>query len=617
MSRNAEMSTGTQDPSSEITGSARMAVAVIGPNAAHRRVVAKALTGSEARTVREFIDYPTKLTDIQRLMEQQHFDVVMIDVDSDQSYSLQVVQKFAALENVMVMVYSRRNDQGLLRSCLEAGARDFLPLPADAIAEAERAISMPPQEPVRPVAPAPASAMPSVSSVPEPVRASQPISPIDILRPPSPPETPATPPSPPIDILKTPVSASDETARVFPASQPEISRPVAVPAQEMMYPVSPATQELSRIPEPAPRATGPIPAPSLLAIESRGMPPQFDAAKMPEPVAAQTADPAQTDFTAWDNAWIRAAAQPGEPGTVEAKAKPTPPVPAVKAKTGRLIGGPQKVWPAPARIDGAPEAPVFRGAETPAVHEANGPDWKKWAIIAAVPAAIISVLLVVFLRPSRPAASAGVPSPPTVSAPAPDPSPSSTEPETQAAPPIAKPSPATVQNPPSAPETPTTPAVSVAPDMMNAQLSAPTRISAAIKKPAPVEEQPPAGFSPGALDSGGSVSGSIFTGAGSVKVVPSVSAISAGVAEGMLLHKSAPMYPQFAREAHMGGTVLLGATISAAGTIEGLHVISGPEIFRAPAVEAVKTWRYRPYKLNNRPVDVQTTIRVIFAADSH
>jgi protein TonB len=44
-------------------------------------------------------------------------------------------------------------------------------------------------------------------------------------------------------------------------------------------------------------------------------------------------------------------------------------------------------------------------------------------------------------------------------------------------------------------------------------------------------------------------------------------------------------------------------------------VISGPDIFRGPAMEAVKNWRYRPYKLNNQPVEVQTTIRVIFSVD--
>ena len=36
-------------------------------------------------------------------------------------------------------------------------------------------------------------------------------------------------------------------------------------------------------------------------------------------------------------------------------------------------------------------------------------------------------------------------------------------------------------------------------------------------------------------------------------------------------------------------------------------------MLRGPAMEAVKTWRYRPYMLNSEPVDVETTISVIFS----
>jgi protein TonB len=38
---------------------------------------------------------------------------------------------------------------------------------------------------------------------------------------------------------------------------------------------------------------------------------------------------------------------------------------------------------------------------------------------------------------------------------------------------------------------------------------------------------------------------------------------------------------------------------------------------RAPAADAVKNWHYRPYMLNNQPVEVQTTIKVVFTLDQH
>jgi protein TonB len=39
-------------------------------------------------------------------------------------------------------------------------------------------------------------------------------------------------------------------------------------------------------------------------------------------------------------------------------------------------------------------------------------------------------------------------------------------------------------------------------------------------------------------------------------------------------------------------------------------------MLRQSAIDAVKTWRYRPYLLNNQPVEVETTINVIFTLGS-
>jgi protein TonB len=89
--------------------------------------------------------------------------------------------------------------------------------------------------------------------------------------------------------------------------------------------------------------------------------------------------------------------------------------------------------------------------------------------------------------------------------------------------------------------------------------------------------------------------------------------ISAGVAVGMLLQKTQPVYPPIAKAARVSGTVVLQATISKTGQIENLRVISGPAMLQQAAMDAVKTWRYKPYLLNNEPVEVETTINVIFS----
>ena len=88
--------------------------------------------------------------------------------------------------------------------------------------------------------------------------------------------------------------------------------------------------------------------------------------------------------------------------------------------------------------------------------------------------------------------------------------------------------------------------------------------------------------------------------------------ISSGVIEGYILHRTTPVYPPIARTVGVSGTVALAATISKTGTIENLRVLSGHPLLRQAALDAVQQWRYRPYLLNGQPVEVETTINVVF-----
>ena len=88
--------------------------------------------------------------------------------------------------------------------------------------------------------------------------------------------------------------------------------------------------------------------------------------------------------------------------------------------------------------------------------------------------------------------------------------------------------------------------------------------------------------------------------------------ISSGVMEGILLARFPPAYPPIAKAAGVEGTVALQATISKKGTIENLRIVSGPLMLQQAAMDAVKTWRYRPYLLNNESVEVETTVNVVF-----
>ena len=88
--------------------------------------------------------------------------------------------------------------------------------------------------------------------------------------------------------------------------------------------------------------------------------------------------------------------------------------------------------------------------------------------------------------------------------------------------------------------------------------------------------------------------------------------VSGMVVEGLLIKKTVPIYPAIAKATGTQGTVVLQATISRNGTIEDLRVASGSAMLQRAALEAVKTWRYRPYLLDGEPVEVETTVNVVF-----
>jgi pilus assembly protein CpaE len=113
---------------SEAIGAEPLSIALIGPDAQHRSAVALALAGCQGCEVREFTSYPPGLDDLPRLLEQHH-DVIIIDLDSDPEYALDLVESICANGVATVMVYSAKADPDLLVRCMRAGAREFLTVP--------------------------------------------------------------------------------------------------------------------------------------------------------------------------------------------------------------------------------------------------------------------------------------------------------------------------------------------------------------------------------------------------------------------------------------------------------------------------------------------------------
>ncbi|HTZ82093.1 MAG TPA: energy transducer TonB [Candidatus Acidoferrales bacterium] len=170
-------------------------------------------------------------------------------------------------------------------------------------------------------------------------------------------------------------------------------------------------------------------------------------------------------------------------------------------------------------------------------------------------------------------------------------------------------------------------------DMLNTgQLRTPSRIPRKIEMIKEDEAPPPmaatggvVGGVPGGIPGGqlGGVIGGIVSSTANLSAVPKLVPntpqrirISQGVTKGLLIHKEEPQYPSIARAARVQGEVVLSAVISTSGQIENLQLISGHPMLVPAALAAVRQWRYKPYLLNGQPVEVETTITVIFSLSS-
>jgi len=170
-------------------------------------------------------------------------------------------------------------------------------------------------------------------------------------------------------------------------------------------------------------------------------------------------------------------------------------------------------------------------------------------------------------------------------------------------------------------------------DMLNTgQLRTPSRIPQKVQMIHEDEAPPPlqsaggvVGGVPGGIPGGqlGGVIGGIVSATSNLSAVPKFAPvvpqrirISQGVTRGLLIHRVEPSYPPLARAARVQGEVILSAVIDTNGEITNLQLVSGHPMLVPAAISAVKQWRYKPYLLNGQPVEVETTITVIFSLSS-
>lgn len=80
-----------------------------------------------------------------------------------------------------------------------------------------------------------------------------------------------------------------------------------------------------------------------------------------------------------------------------------------------------------------------------------------------------------------------------------------------------------------------------------------------------------------------------------------------------IINRVQPAYPQEARKEGISGTVRLHVIVAKDGSIKQLEVMSGHPLLQQAALDAVRQWRYQSTLLNGSPVEIDTTIDVIFS----
>jgi protein TonB len=63
------------------------------------------------------------------------------------------------------------------------------------------------------------------------------------------------------------------------------------------------------------------------------------------------------------------------------------------------------------------------------------------------------------------------------------------------------------------------------------------------------------------------------------------------------------------------GMAVIGVTIGKNGEVVDVKQISAHPLIARAAVDAIRQWRFEPYKLNGEPVDVFAKVAVLFVQD--
>jgi len=88
--------------------------------------------------------------------------------------------------------------------------------------------------------------------------------------------------------------------------------------------------------------------------------------------------------------------------------------------------------------------------------------------------------------------------------------------------------------------------------------------------------------------------------------------VAAEVMEKLLLHRVEPVYPAEARKADLQGVIALDIIVGRDGSVVSMHALNGPDVLARAAMDALRWWKFEPYRVNGEPAVVETTVAVEF-----
>lgn len=88
--------------------------------------------------------------------------------------------------------------------------------------------------------------------------------------------------------------------------------------------------------------------------------------------------------------------------------------------------------------------------------------------------------------------------------------------------------------------------------------------------------------------------------------------VAADEIQKLLVHRVEPAYPPEAREQGLQGIIAVDIVVGPDGSVRSLKALNGPDVLARAATDALRWWKFEPYRVKGEAVPVESTVAVEF-----